>query len=351
MASTSPPRPAEAARATAADTTRRMHRLTEAPADHPAHDSADATAGATADIAALLRVIGRGARGSRSLEREQARWLMQRILAGEVGELQLGAVLLALRFKGESLDEMLGFLDAVDAATPRLRVARPVVVLASVNGARKLANQVPLLGLLLQQRGVATLVIGDEHEDGRLHTAELWPALGLPQARGASEAETALGAGGPVYLDLRDLSPGLAELTARRRLLGVRNAGHSMVKLLCPVAGPGLLLSGYTHGEYGPLMQQVLAARGTAAVVLHGCEGEAVPHPSRRTELGWCHAPAGFDAPPELPAFAGGDLPQLGTALEATRDWTQAVAAGRSAAPAALVAFVDRVAAAAARMA
>lgn len=309
------------------------------PPSEPAADVA-------VEMAALLRVIGRGARGSRDLDVAQSHALMRAMLRGDVAELQLGGALLALRIKGESADEMLGFARAVDETLPRLDVARPVVVLSSVNGARRMANQVPLLCLQLQRRGIASLVIGDEHADGRLHTAALWFALGMAGARGPREAAEVLGRGEPVYVDLRGLHPGLARLTACRRLLGVRNVGHALVKMLFPPSGTGLLLSGYTHGEFGSRMQQVLDVRATTGVLLHGCEGEAVPHPSRRTALAWSRPPSGFDAPGELPGVGGGDLPQLGTDLAAHHYWTRDVLAGRAVMPAALAAFVDVVAAA-----
>lgn len=299
------------------------------------------------DIPGLLRVIGRGARGSRDLDPAQSFALMRAMLRGEIADLQLGAVLLALRMKGESVDEMLGFMQAVEETMPRLRVARPVVSLASVNGARRLANQVPLMCLELQQRGIPVLVVGDEHADGRLHTAALWSALGMARARGPREAEDILNTAAPVYLDLHELLPGLARLTACRTRLGVRNVGHFLVKMLRPPSSPSLLLCGYTHGEYGPLMQHVLEARGASAVLMHGCEGEAVPHPSRRTALAWSCPPAGFDAPCELPTGDGGNLPQLVTDLIFNLDWTRDVVAGRTRPPAALVAFIDLVATAA----
>ncbi len=323
---------------------RHTSRMTVELVPSPAADCTTDSADPAVDVAALLRVIGRGSRGGRDLDAAQSQALMRAMLGGDVAELQLGAVLMALRLKGESADEMLGFARAVDETLPRLDVARPVVVLSSVNGARRMANQVPLLCLQLQQRRIASLVIGDEHDDGRLHTAALWSALGMPSARGPREAEDVLGRGEPVYVDLRGLHPGLARLTACRHLLGVRNVGHALVKMLFPPSGPGLLLSGYTHGEYGPRMRQVLDARAVPALLLHGCEGEAVPHPSRRSELAWSRPPAGFDAPGELPGVDGGDLPQLGTDLGAQRDWTREVLAGRAALPAALAAFLDIVA-------
>ena len=309
----------------------------------PTRIVSDPTPDTTRDVAALLRVIGRGSRGSRDLNHTQARWLMQHMLRGQVGDAQLGAALMALRLKGETVEELSGFLQAVEADLPTLRTSRPVVVVASVNGGRKLTNQLPLLCMLLRQRRIATLVIGQEHDDGRAHTAALWTAVDLPRAHTTREAEAMLQADEPVYIDLRVLSPGLAALMDLRRVLGVRSAAHTLVKLLAPVAAPSLLLGGYTHGEYGPLMQELLDARGRTALLLHGCEGEAVPHPSRRTELLWTHLPPGTKAPAALPPAAETDtgLPPFDADLESSRAWSRGVLEGTLAAPTALTRFVD----------
>ena len=64
--------------------------------------------------APLIREIGRGAHGSRALTREQSASLMAAILDGAVSELELGAVLIALRMKGETAVEIAGFLDALE---------------------------------------------------------------------------------------------------------------------------------------------------------------------------------------------------------------------------------------------
>ena len=98
--------------------------------------------GAPFHAAPYLREIGRGKDGSRPLARERARELMHAILAGELGDLALGGVLLALRMKGEAASEIAGFLDALE---PHLDLAPAVapawVVLPSYNGARTVANR------------------------------------------------------------------------------------------------------------------------------------------------------------------------------------------------------------------
>ena len=61
-----------------------------------------------------IKEIGRGAQGARDLSQEDARQLYAAMLDGGVPDLELGALILGLRVKGESLEEMLGFLAATD---------------------------------------------------------------------------------------------------------------------------------------------------------------------------------------------------------------------------------------------
>lgn len=300
-------------------------------------------------LPALLHIIGRGARGSRDLSRDQARDLMRQLLDGSADPIQTGAALMALRLKGETGEELTGFADALRSRLPLPLLRRPAVVLASVNGARKLPNCVPLLALLLRQRGVPLCVIGHEQADGRLHTAALWARLGLPFADSAEQAAAQLNAGEAVYLPLAAFSLELAALLDLRQRLGVRNIAHTLVKLIAPLRGPRLLLAGYTHAAYAPLMRQTLDAHGSTALLLHGCEGEAVPHPSRATTLlaSAAAAATGIDcteplhtAPLTLPLPDGADA-------AACAAWSEAVADRRRPAPPALADFTGRVARAA----
>ena len=66
-------------------------------------------------IASYIKVIGRGRDGARPLGRAQARDLMEQVLDGRVGELEIGAFAVAMRIKGETLTELAGFHDAIAA--------------------------------------------------------------------------------------------------------------------------------------------------------------------------------------------------------------------------------------------
>ena len=90
-------------------------------------------------ISHYIKEIGRGVRGARPLAREQACDLFGQVLDGTVTDLEIGAFCLAMRIKGETPEEMAGFLDATHARLARFPATdRPLVVLPSYNGALKL---------------------------------------------------------------------------------------------------------------------------------------------------------------------------------------------------------------------
>lgn len=64
-------------------------------------------------IATYLKDIGRGAAGARALSVGGAHHLMSAVLDGEAGAAEAGAFVMAMRMKGETLDELVGFLQAV----------------------------------------------------------------------------------------------------------------------------------------------------------------------------------------------------------------------------------------------
>src|SRR3954471_12748783 len=100
-------------------------------------------------IAPYLKEIGRGKQGARSLDRARAADLFGQVLDGSVTDLEIGAFCIAMRIKGETPEEMGGFLGARSARLSFAPViAKPLVVLPSYNGARRLPVLTPLLALL-----------------------------------------------------------------------------------------------------------------------------------------------------------------------------------------------------------
>ncbi len=243
-------------------------------------------------ISKYIKEIGRGKAGARSLAREDAADLMGKVLDGVVTDLEVGAFCLAMRVKGESTAEMLGFLDAAHARMAAWQTQAPWVVLPSYNGARKLPVLTPLLAALLAREGLRVWVHGPSLDAARTTTAQVWAALGWPMldlpvtmnsvATNPMNSVTK----GQYFTKIDDLSPGLARLLAVRRVVGVRNSSHSLVKLMNPTGLAGSCIVGsYTHPEYLELMGAVFEQVDFKAMLLRGTEGEPVADARRCPQM------------------------------------------------------------------
>ncbi len=226
-----------------------------------------------------IKEIGRGARGAKALERAQAADLLGQILDGQVSDYEVGAFCIAMRIKGETADEMCGLWDAVQLRTARFSTtsAQPIVVIPSYNGARRLPTLTPLLALLVAREGLPVLVHGMQTESSRTTAFAVLERLGIaPRAQAGTVT-----AGQVATVHTATLLPSLAKLLAVRTVIGLRNPGHSIAKLLQPVAGPALLLGSYTHPEYLPMLQATLTQLQANALLSRGLEGEVCADPRR----------------------------------------------------------------------
>ena len=246
--------------------------------------------------AAIIKNIGRGKKGARDMSRNEARDLYSHMLDGKVSDLELGAILLAMRIKGESVPEIAGFMDAAEASfgqIPQWDSDYAPIIVPSYNGSRKMANLTPLLALLLAREGVPVLVHGVLADPGRITTAEIFSVMGLPPAFDAAAVHAAFDAGQPAFVPIEALAPKMAYLLSLRRILGVRSSTHTLVKILQPFAGPALRLVSYTHPEYLEMLGDYFVSaappeRGDA-FLMRGTEGETVANASRANQIDWFH--------------------------------------------------------------
>src|SRR5512140_2452819 len=233
-------------------------------------------------ISQYLKEIGRGKQGARSLGREQAADLFGQVLDGSVTDLEIGAFCLAMRIKGETVQEMCGFLDATAVRTHTVPPGgSPLVVLPSYNGARRLPVLTPLLALLLARRGLPVLIHGTATESTRVSVEPVLKALGIEPL----SAIRSVRPGEAVFVATELLCPGLKRLLEARQVIGLRNSAHSLVKLMNPCAGPAVIVGSYTHPEYGESMAAVFEAMGATALLLRGTEGEVVADARRLPQM------------------------------------------------------------------
>lgn len=246
--------------------------------------------------ARFIKEIGRGKKGARSMSRHDARELYAAMLDGRVSDIELGGIMLSMRIKGESVDEIAGFLDAAEASFDTLAVPdaefAPIVI-PSYNGSRQMANLTPLLALLLARAGAPVLIHGVTQDPGRVTTAEVLRELGLPFSTSALDAQQCFSRGDPAFVPIEVLAPRMARLLALRRILGVRNSTHTLVKIMQPFSGPALRLVSYTHPEYLQMLtayfsEAVPPERGDA-FLMRGTEGETVANAKRAQQIEWFH--------------------------------------------------------------
>lgn len=294
----------------------------------------------TFDPRPYLKEIARGQHGARDLTRDQTRILFTAVFAGEVPDVALGALLVALRVKGESVDELAGMMDALAAHVRPLRL--PVrrllpVIIPSYNGARKLPNLVPLMALMLAREGVPVLVHGAFQELTRVSTFHVLKILGYNTAESLEDAQRQLEersfAAAPVNL----LSPALARLIDIRLTIGVRNSGHTLAKLLLPdgvAPCDACRLIAVTHPEFLKLMREFFLAAPANVFFMRGVEGEAVVR---------LHAPqpieeVRYDGSPITHLIGEGEAayPLPSREAHATAKWTRDVLDGKVEAPIAI---------------
>ena len=255
------------------------------------------------NYALLIKEIGRGTKGARDMDGATAEALFGAMLDGHVPDMELGAILLSMRIKGESATELNAFVRAMQQRTARIDVPADgprCVLLPTFNGARKQANLMPLVALLLARRGVPALIFGRHDFDSRESPFALLDALGLPLAASTDEAARQLRKDGRkeghkdrredriAALPLHLLNPDLDALMALRPRLGVRNSGHSVAKLLDAAPGRSVRVVAVTHPEYLDSMGQALLAETAGdgrALLMRASEGEAYAHLRRRAQL------------------------------------------------------------------
>ena len=200
-----------------------------------------------------------------------------------------------------------------------------------------MANLTPLLALLLAREGVPVLVHGVTQDPGRVTSADIFAALGLAHSQSVQQAEARFAQHQPAFMSIQALAPQLARQLSMRRILGVRNSTHTLVKIMQPFSGPALRLASYTHPEYLAMLTAYFttaapAARGDA-FLMRGTEGETVANAMRAQQINWFHQGQCTTLVQTQPGSAGADLPETGDAAS-TAAWVRQVLRGERPVPA-----------------
>ncbi|WP_407732367.1 DNA-binding protein YbiB [Pseudocitrobacter faecalis] len=288
------------------------------------------------DLRNVIKEIGRGKNHARDLDHDTARSLYTHMLNGDVPDLEMGGILIALRIKGEGEAEMLGFYEAMQQHTLRLTppVGKPMpIVIPSYNGARKQANLTPLLAILLHKIGFPVVVHGVSEDPTRVISETIFELLGIEPTRHAGQAQAKLDAHQPVYIPVGVLCPSLEKQLAMRWRMGVRNSAHTLAKLATPFAEDAALrLSSVSHPEYVGKVAKFFSDIGGRGLLMHGTEGEVYANPQRCPQITLIDAQGTRIVSERQTETASEVLPQ-GKDPEVTARWIERCVAGSEPVP------------------
>ncbi|MBL8899323.1 MAG: hypothetical protein JNM84_16930 [Planctomycetes bacterium] len=235
----------------------------------------------------FIKVLGTNRREGRNLTCEEAETAFARILEGEGSDVQVGAFLMAMRWKGETVDELVGFTRAARAMAkiPSTFLPDAVAIGSPHDGKRGSPPLNGPAGIVAAACGVPLLQVTDPAPpgSGRLTSADMLRALGAGWCDCPEHAEGQWNGLGYVALSARALLPGLDRLRLVRSELGVRVAVHTIEKLILPRSAAAVV--GVHKGPNLGLAAEVLHQLGhERGFVVQGVEGGTDPFVSQTTQ-------------------------------------------------------------------
>ena len=234
-------------------------------------------------FAQFIRIIGKGKTGARSLTYDEAYQAFGMILRNEVLDVQLGAFLMLLRVKEESVDELAGF---VQATRDQLQFKPLQVDLdwSSYAGKRRHYPWFLLAALTLAKHGYKVVMHGASgHTINRLYTEQALQYLDYPICQNDLDVEQHLAQRNFAYLPLEVMSPILSELINLRNVMGLRSPIHTLARLINPFDAKATMQAIF-HPVYRSSHQQAAFQLGYQnSAVIKGEGGEFERNPDAKT--------------------------------------------------------------------
>jgi anthranilate phosphoribosyltransferase len=298
----------------------------------------------------LLRVLGSSdRRDGRNLSHAEAYQAFQQILGGTESEIQVGAFLIALRWKGVTVEELTGFARAARelATLPCAGMDGLVCVCPPLDGYDSVPPLEVAAGLIAAGAGAKVLIIADRGVPPKrgITAASALDHLGASMTWDPAVAEKQVSKVGFGAVSASGMLPAWLGLRRVRGDVGVRTPLSTVEKLIAPSSAA--LVIGAQHGPVLGTAVETLAGLGhPSGIAIQGMGGGPIPTLKKRTRgielTGKHHVPLtvepgdfglGMPSDPELPMFGPpeegqgtGDNPHL---IRAAGEINEAVLAGK----------------------
>ena len=224
------------------------------------------------------------------LDRGAARGTMDQIMSGGATDAQIGAFLIALRCKGETVDEIAGFAEAMrEKATPIGGGREPMIDTCGTGGdGSGTFNISTAVAFVAAGAGLCVAKHGNRAMSSKCGSADVLAALGVDVEAAAEKVATCLDEVGIGFLFAHKLHGAMKHAIGPRKEIGTRTVFNILGPLTNP-AGARRQLIGVFAAELTERMAAVLRALGSErALVVHGSDGLdelTLTGPSQVTEL------------------------------------------------------------------
>ncbi|WP_104171131.1 anthranilate phosphoribosyltransferase [Cryobacterium sp. M23] len=202
-----------------------------------------------------------------------AAWSMEQVMLGEATSAQLAGFLVALRAKGETVDEIVGFRDAIlDHAVP-LAVNPMALDIVGTGGDRfGTVNISTMASIVCAGVGVPVIKHGNRASSSASGSSDVLAALGIDLTLSADKVAAILDTAGITFAFAAAFHPGFRHAALARKELGIPTV-FNYLGPLCNPARPEASAVGVANLDRVPLIVGVFQTRGATALVFRGDDG------------------------------------------------------------------------------
>jgi anthranilate phosphoribosyltransferase len=209
---------------------------------------------------------------------DDARSAMGAVMDGEATPAQLAALLVALRMRGETIDELAGFAAAMRDRVLRVEAPEGTIDVVGTGGdGAGTFNISTAAALVVASAGIPVAKHGNRAITSRSGSADVLDALGIRVDHDAESAAADLRTLGFAFLFAPGFHPAMRHAGPTRREIGVRTAFNLIGPLTNP-AGARRQLVGVGDAIAAPRIAEVLRVLGTeTSFVVHGDGVDELP--------------------------------------------------------------------------
>jgi len=209
----------------------------------------------------------------RDLDASSTSWAMEEILSGQATPAQIAGFVVALRSKGETLEELQSLAEVMQRhATPLEVTGRVVDIVGTGGDLAKTVNISTMSAVVIAGAGIPVVKHGNRAASSASGAADVLEQLGVRIDVSPSRLVEVLEAAGITFCFAPAFHSSLKFAATTRSELGIPTT-FNFLGPLCNPARPGAMAVGVADARMAPLMAGVLAARGADALVFRGDDG------------------------------------------------------------------------------